>query len=48
MVNAYGVEVAVKVAKNQEKIYRMNPIESDYWKRIISHLLGIQNRKLVA
>jgi hypothetical protein len=48
MVNAYGVAVAIKVAKNQEKIYSMNPIESDYWKRIISHLLGIQTQKFVA
>jgi hypothetical protein len=47
MVNTYGVEVALKVAKNQEKFYQMNPIESDYWKRIIGHLLGIQNRKYV-
>jgi hypothetical protein len=48
MVNSYGVDVAVKVAKNQEKFYQFNPVELDYWKRVVSHLLGIQNRKLVA
>jgi hypothetical protein len=45
MVNAYGVDVAVKVAKNQEKFYQHNPDESVYWKQVIGHLLGIQTHK---
>ena len=48
MVNAYGVDVAIKVAKNQAKIYQMNPVEWDYWTRIINHLVGIQTKKFVS
>ena len=48
MVNSYGVDVAVKVAKNQEKFYQSNPDERDYWARVISQLIGIQTKKLVS
>jgi len=48
MVNSYGVDVAVKVAKNQEKFYQSNPDERDYWERVISQLIGIQTKKLVS
>jgi len=48
MVNSYGVDVAVKVAKNQEKFYQSNPDERDYWTRVVSQLIGIQTKKFAS
>jgi hypothetical protein len=47
LVNAYGVEVALKVTRNQKKFYHMNVVETERLIRVENALLGIQNKKVV-
>jgi hypothetical protein len=44
MVNAYGVEVAVKVANTEVKTYAMNNNECVYWLEVLSHLVALRNK----
>jgi hypothetical protein len=48
LVNAYGVEVALKVNRNQMKFYQMNATETERLINVENALLGIQIKKLVA
>jgi hypothetical protein len=48
MVNSYGVEVAIKVNRNQMKFYQMNAVETERLIRIENELIGIQNKNIVA
>jgi hypothetical protein len=48
MVNAYGLDVAVKVAKNQTKFYQSNLAEYERLNRVFNTLVGMQTKKLVA
>jgi hypothetical protein len=48
MVNAYGLDVAVKVAKNQTKFYQNNPAEYERLTRVFNTLIGMQTKKSVA
>jgi len=48
MINAYGLDVAVKVARNQMKFYQSNPDEWETRNRIYNTLVGMQTKKLVS
>jgi hypothetical protein len=48
MVSTFGVEVAIKQAKTQIRVYQFNAIEREYWIKVESTLHGIQNHALVA
>jgi hypothetical protein len=48
LVNAYGLETAVKVSKNQMKFYQNNPNEWESQNRIYNTLVGMQTKKMVA
>ena len=45
MINAYGLDVAVKVARNQTKMYATNPVEFEYRTRVYNTLVGMQTKK---
>jgi hypothetical protein len=47
MINSYGLDTALKVAKNQAKFHMKNVQELDYWTRVAGHLIGIQTKKFV-
>lgn len=48
MKNDYGLEVALKVAKNNHDKFLMNGELRDYWTRVYNHLVGWQAKLFVA
>ena len=48
LVNAYGLDIAVKVSKNQMKFYESNGDEWEKQNRIFNTLVGMQTKKLAS